>query len=185
MSLSAGTLLGIVQDYWPSREDERQEPGPEAHRLRSLWNQKLQERQSWDALLDQMEAAFPHDTVADITATLDACFRCAVYPENAPGAPASRWVTVGCASIIAPVFTVFRLQFEYGAERILRQLDLEPPLTTEPGRTLSRLMESKLGARLLPPAIASVPVPLYVHRKVPFEATLFHALFTSTPERIP
>lgn len=141
MSLSADTLLGLVQDYWPSRDAADQEPGPEAHRLQSLWNQKLQERESWDALLDQMEQAFPDDTVADITATLDACFRCAVYPDNAPGAPALRWVTVGCASIIAPVFTVFRLQFEYGTERILRQLDLEPPLATEPVGTLSRLME--------------------------------------------
>ncbi|RKH65565.1 hypothetical protein D7W81_16730 [Corallococcus aberystwythensis] len=94
------------------------------------------------------------------------------------------WVYVGCASIIAPVYTVYRAQFEYGERRIFRQLDLEPP-AVEPAVTLARLMESTMGLSLLPPAIANYPAPVFVDWKSPPKTTLFHALFTSRPENPP
>ncbi|RKG85648.1 hypothetical protein [Corallococcus terminator] len=181
---SAEALKDIARDYWPSRNDDTQEPGPEAHRLHSLWARKLQERASWDALIEQMKQEFSEDTVADITATSDACFRCAVYPSEASVTPGLRWVLVGCASILAPVFTVYRVQFEYGVQRTLRQLELEAS-STEVAIRLARILESTLGTSLIPLALAKLPVPLFVHWKAPPDTTLFHALFTSTPERIP
>ncbi|NOK19490.1 hypothetical protein [Corallococcus carmarthensis] len=181
---STEELLEIARTYWPSQEDPNQEPGPEAHRLHVLWRRKLAEPGPWDALIDQLELAFPQDTVADITTTSDAGHWCAIYPGPSPEPPGLGWVYVGSASIIAPVYTVYRVQFEYSERRIFRQLDLEPP-AVEPTVTMKRLMESTLGAILLPPDIASHPAPVFVDWKSPPKTTLFHALFTSRPENLP
>ncbi|MFP2900608.1 hypothetical protein [Corallococcus sp. 4LFB] len=94
------------------------------------------------------------------------------------------WVYVGCASVIAPVYTVYRVLFEYGEDRVFRQLDLEPP-AVEPAVTMARLMESTMGLSLLPPDIANHPAPVFVDWKSPPKTTLFHALFTSRPENLP
>ncbi|RKH00679.1 hypothetical protein [Corallococcus carmarthensis] len=177
-------LLEIARTYWPSQEDPNQEPSPEAHLLRALWNKKLEKPGPWDVLIEQLRNAFPENSVGNITTASDACFWCAIYPSHSREPPGLHWVYVGCASIIAPVYTVYRVQFEYGERRTFRQLDLEPP-AVEPAVTMSRLMESTMDLSLLPPDIANHPAPVFVGWKSPPKTTLFHALFTSYPDNLP
>ncbi|MBZ4335146.1 hypothetical protein NR800_04170 [Corallococcus interemptor] len=181
---STKVLLEIARTYWPSYEDPNQEPSPEEHVLHALWRKKLAEPGPWDVLMDQLDQAFPQNPIGDITTSRDGCFWCAIYPSRDRERSGLHWVYVGCASIIAPVYTVYRVQFEYGERRIFRQLDLEPP-AVEPAVTMARLMESTMGLSLLPPDIANHPAPVFVGWKSPPKTTLFHALFTSYPDNLP
>ncbi|MBN9686323.1 MULTISPECIES: hypothetical protein [unclassified Corallococcus] len=177
-------LLEVARTYWPSQEDPNQELSPEEQRLHELWQTKLAEPGAWDVLIEQLRTTFPENGVGNITTSRDASFWCAIYATRTREPPGLHWVYVGCASIIAPVYTVYRVQFEYGERRFFRQLDLEPP-AVEPAVTMARLMESTMDLSLLPPDIANHPAPVFVGRKSPPKTTLFDALFTSYADNLP
>jgi hypothetical protein len=190
MSLSPAQLISIARNYWPSSKDHdfKQEIGPELKRLYERWEQELKKIDGWWAFLEELENELPGFTLGDATATPDACFRCVAYPAKEHPRPDLRWVVVGCVSILAPVYTVYGVQFEYGeAARVFRAMELDPlrPEIREPAEAIARRIEATFGVSKLPREIADTPVPLFVQWKEPPATTLFHALFTNQPESLP
>ncbi|ATB44397.1 lyase [Cystobacter fuscus] len=189
MSLSREQLVSIAKSYWSSNDDphSRQEISPEAERLHARWEQELQKINRWWAFLEGLEKELPGFSIGDATATPDACFRCVAYPEGAP-LPALRWVVVGCVSILAPVYTVYGVQFDHGeTTRSLRKVEFDPrrPEIRAPAEVIARRIEAAFGFSALPREIAETPVSLFVQWKQPPETTLFHALFTNEPGSLP
>jgi hypothetical protein len=132
-----------------------------------------------------LEKELPEFTIGDATATLHASFRCTAYwGKTTP----RRAAVVGCLSILAPVFTVYGLEFEETEEtRTVSGICFEPlpDYMQRPAGIIARKIETMFGASALPREVADTPVPLFVEWKKPPHTTLFHALFASTPERIP
>jgi hypothetical protein len=190
MAISPEQLISLVKDYWPSNRDPHssQEPGPEAMRLHERWEQELKSIHRWWAFLEELERELPDFSIGDATATPDACFRCVAYPAKDRPQPALRWVVVGCVSILAPVYTVYGVQFEYSeTTRLFRALDFDPrrPEIRAPAEVIARKIEAAFGSSALPREVAETPVPLFVQWKAPPETTLFHALFTNEPGILP
>ncbi|MFP2910949.1 hypothetical protein ACLESD_39120 [Pyxidicoccus sp. 3LFB2] len=190
MPSSNERLLAIARNYWRSDKDHhfKLELSPEAQRLQQLWEQKLAQEGRWEVLLDRLEASLPDFTIGDATATCDAAFRCAVYPPRGESLPRFRWVVVGCISILAPVYSVYGVRYEYsGATRVGEQLYLASllPEMQAPADLVGRAIEEVFGYSALPYEIAETPIPLFVEPREPPQTTLFHALFTSQPERVP
>jgi hypothetical protein len=190
MSPSREQLISIARNYWPASGGYylRQEIGPEAKRLYELWKQELEKIERWWAFLEELERELPEFAIGDATATPDACFRCVAYPAGNRPLPALRWVVVGCVSILAPVYTVYGVQFEYSdATRVFRAVDFDPrqPEARAPAEVIARKIEATFRFSALPREVAETPVPLFVQWKKPPETTLFHALFTNDPGSLP
>ena len=185
--MSADQLLSIVRHYWPSSNEHylKGDASPEIERLHALWQQELKKLDKWWEFLSELERELPGFTIGDATATLNASFRCVAYSgRTAP----HRFAVVGCLSILAPVFTVYGLEFEDAeATRRVSRMRFEPlpAEMQEPARVMARKMEAAFGAHALPREVAETPVPLFVEWRAPPETTLFHALFASKPERVP
>lgn len=190
MSLSAEQLQAIARNYWPSTEEYlfRQETSPEHDRLQGRWEEELKKIDQWWAFLDDLERELPEYKIGDATATPDASFRCIAYPDQPRLLRGFRWVIVGCVSILAPVYTVYGVQFEYrGKKRTCAQVSFEPllPEIRTPADIIARKLEATFGVSALPRDIAETHVPLFVEWKKPPDTTLFHALFTSEPQSLP
>ncbi len=190
MRPSVDQLISIAKNYWSSSKEYylRQEPSPEAKRLHERWEQELQRVDRWWAFLDELEKELPGFDIGDATATPDACFRCVAYPTRARPQPAVRWVVVGCVSLLAPVYTVYGVQFEYGeTTRTFKAMALDSlqPEIRAPAEVIARKLEATFGVSALSREVAERPVPLFVQWREPPETTLFHALFTSEPASLP
>jgi hypothetical protein len=187
MPMSAEELLSIVRHYWPSTEEcyLTGEASPELERLQALWQQELKKLDKWWALLDELEEELPGFIIGDGTATVNPSFRCVAYSgRRAP----HRFAVVGCLSILAPLFTVYGLEFEETEEtRRVSRVCFEPlpAEMQEPARVMARKIEAAFGASALPREVAETPIPLFVEWMAPPNTTLFHALFASRPEIIP
>ncbi|MFL5356068.1 MAG: hypothetical protein ACJ8AN_25805, partial [Archangium sp.] len=111
--------------------------------------------------------------------------RCSVYlkSENQP----RHWVVVGCVSILAPVYTVFGVRNTYTGKERSDQVFFEPlpPEMQAPADLIARRIEARFEASKLPREIADTPIPLFVDPQEPPNTTLFHALFSSSPESVP
>lgn len=183
-------LISIAKDYWSSNEEyhSKQEITPEAKRLHERWELELKKMDRWWAFLEGLERELPGFPIGDATATPDACLRCVVYPSRARPLPALYWAVVGCISILAPVYTVYGVQFEYSeTTRVFKAMDFDPhrhEIRTR-AEVIARKIEATSGFSALPREIAETPVPLFVQWKKPPETTLFHALFTNEPGRLP
>lgn len=142
----------------------------------------------WWGFLDGLKEALPGFLIGDATATSDACFRCAVYSHQALVETPSRFIVVGCMSILAPSYTVYGVEYE-GPKREWGKIRLcLEPLPTQmrlPAEVISRNIEATFGVSALPRDIAQTPIPLYVEPQEPPHTTLFHALFTATPTSLP
>jgi hypothetical protein len=197
MPISSEHLLSVVRNYWRSDHefDDKLENSPETKRLQRVWEQELKKMEQWRVLLRDLGAALPHFNIGNATATCDASFRCSVYPNresvytNQENEPQSRrWAVVGCVSILAPVYTVYGVQYDYkGKERIAERVffDPLPPEMQAPAEIVARKIEAMFGVEALPREIAETRIPLIVEPQEPPATTLFHALFTSQPERVP
>jgi hypothetical protein len=190
MSLSAEQLQALARNYWPSTDEYhfRQETSPERHRLHARWEEELKKIDQWWAFLDDLKRELPEYRIGDATATPDASFRCIAYPDQPRLLRGFRWDVVGCVSILAPVYTVYGVQFEYrGKQRTCAQVSFEPlpPELRTPADIIARKLEATFGVSALPRDIAETPIPLFVEWKKPPDTTLFHALFTSEPQSLP
>lgn len=189
MILSVERLAAIARDYWrPDKDDEfRLDRSPETQRLDRRWERALEGMDRWEALLKSVRGELGGFTLGNITATCDSCLRCGAYPVSNRHSPSSRWVVVGCLSILAPVYTVYGVRSEYSGKRRHDEVYFEPlpEQMREPARVIARHIEARFEATLLPREVAETPIPLYVEPREPPETTLFHALFLSQPERVP
>jgi hypothetical protein len=186
MSLSSEQLLEIAKKYW--RPDRAYDGSPEHGRLVALWDQELKKLDRWWALLDELKKELPGFVIGNATATPDACFRCAVYSLMGERSDSRRFVVVGCVSILAPIYTVYGVEYERGNSRRRGSRVFFEPLPAEmrhPADVVSRKIEAAFRVSALPRDIAEVRVPLYVEPVEPPKTTLFHALFTSEPESLP
>ena len=193
MPLSLDQLVAIARNYWPTpgkrEQDSSLEFSPEALRLHELWEQKLKDIARWWTVLDELRNELPGFVIGDATATPDACFRCVAHPSGASSTSAPYWSVVGCLSIIAPVHTVYGVQFtRHERARVFEGFDFElgRAETRAPAHAMARRFELGFGSQLLPAAqSARVQVDLEVQGKRPPDTLLLHALFTNEPENLP
>lgn len=190
MALSFEHLLAIARNYW--RADtlyhSRTDNSPEHERLGQRWEEELKKLDRWWAFLDELKQALPAFTIGDATATPDACFRCAVYSGGAEPPDTLRFIVVGCVSILAPVYTVYGVEYERidGKRHNPRvHLGTLPSRMSAPAQVVARKLEDTFGVSALPRELAEASIPLYVEPRAPPQTTLFHALFTSEPESLP
>jgi hypothetical protein len=194
MTLTVEELLARARSYWPADLEwlMRGEDTPETARRFALWDREVQQRGGeWYAMLADLRQDLPGFGVHMVTAPSDTCFSCSVYPPKEQKKPPLVQLVVGCMSMIAPVYIVYGLQYEYRPRKRPKfsnhQLffDELPPELRGPADAVARRIEARFGASRLPPEIAATPVPLCVDIICPPHATLFHALFTTSPESIP
>lgn len=188
MPLSAEQLLAIARNYFRSDKEYENKlvNSPEHIRLCDLWDEKLKKLDQWWAFLEELEKELPGFTIGDGTATANTSFRCSAYPPRDP-TYLRPWVVVGCVSILAPIYTVYGVQFEYSGKKHSGYkvfLDVLPPEMRYPAEVIARRLEATFEVRALPHEIAQTPIPLIVDWKEPPHTTLFHALFTSEPQSI-
>lgn len=187
MPPSTAQLLSIARNYWSSSEEYylKGEASPENRRLDALWQEELKRIDRWRALLADLRKELPEFTIGNATATLFASFRCTAYSKKVDQ---HRFALVGCLSILAPVFTVYGLEFEYsGKTRTVSRICFEPlPASMQgPAGIIARKIETTFGASALPREVADTPIPLFVEWQKPPHTTLFHALFASAPDSVP
>jgi len=187
MTPTRDQLLSIALDYWPSFKDYEQNPSLEDERRFAVCEQKLQEHDRWLAFLDELDKELPAFTISDYTGP-GPCFCCVAYPDQRLPQPPVRWVVAACVSFLAPVYTVYGVQFDYsGNERVFKQLALWP-LPSEIQATadiIARRIEATFGVTALPHELAELRVPLFVQFTEPPGTRLFHALFLDNPENLP
>jgi hypothetical protein len=191
MSLSAEHLLSVARTYWRADKiyHSRVDNSPEHKKLGELWEKELQKIDRWRAFLDGLKQELPGFTLGDATATPDACFRCAAYSPRteAPTAP-TRFIVVGCVSILAPIYTIYGVEYASTDSRRRDAKVCFEPLPSNIRHTadvIARRIEATFAVTALPREIAEMPIPLYVEPREPPETTLFHAFFTSEPESLP
>jgi hypothetical protein len=185
MPPSPEQLLSVVEKYW--RADKAYDGSSEHRRLTDLWDQELKKLGQWWALMDDLKKDLPGFTIGNATATPDACFRCAAYSPVSESS-ARRFIVVGCVSILAPVYTIYGVDYvRVDKTRHDTRVFLEP-LPAEmrhPADVVSRRIEARFKVSALPRDVADIRIPLYVEPREPPNTTLFHALFTSEPESLP
>jgi hypothetical protein len=191
MRLSVEELLARVRPYWPATDEYswRQERSPERERLDAYWMEEWRRRRDeWRGFRAELQQDLPRYKVYNATSPSDAGFRCSIYlPARRRRYPRVQLV-VGCMSMLAPVYMIYGLQYDYrhslsSNDRLF--FGELPAVMLKPAKALARRLESRFGVTALPPELAATPVPFYVDLQVPPHATLFHALFTSEPTSIP
>jgi hypothetical protein len=185
VAISQEQLLAVAKEYW--RADKAYAGSSEHKRLTDLWDEELKKIGQWWALLDELKKELPGFTVGNATATPDACFRCAVY-SPVDESSGHRFIVVGCVSILAPIYTVYAVEYVRVGKRRHNPRVFFEPLPAEMRHSadvVCREIEAAFKVSALSRDIANLRVPLYVEPMEPPNTTLFHALFTSEPESLP
>jgi hypothetical protein len=190
MTLSVDHLLSVAKTYWrPDKDyDFRIENSPETERFHRLWEQELKKMDQWRAFLGSIRGKLPGFIIGNATATCDSCFRCAAYPPTNQQRPSERQVIVGCLSILAPVYSVYGVRYEYSGKKLIGNEVYFEPFPAEmssPATVIAKEIEATFGVLPLPRLIAETKIPLFVYPREPPNTTLFHALFISQPESVP
>jgi hypothetical protein len=192
MDFSPESLLAIARKYWRAdrQYDDTLVNSPEYDRLGDLWAERRRDDlDRWFALLDDLERALPDFTIGDATPGSTAgAFRCVAYAKSPRQPPPFRFALVGCVSILAPIYTVYGVRYDFvGSARHHPKLSFEPlpPEMRAPSDVIARKLEATFAVRRLPREVADTPIPLFVHNRAPPETTLFHAFFDSQPDNLP
>jgi hypothetical protein len=196
MPISAEELLSVVRQYWRSDHefDGKLESSPELKRFQALWKQELGKLDQWRVLMRELRAELPQFEIGHATATSTSCLRCTVFTDRQPGEASPedgprerRWGVVGCLSILAPIYTVYGLQYAYKGQDVIAAkvfFDPLPPEMQALAEVVGRKIEAMFGAEALPREIAETRIPLIVEFLEPPATTLFHALFATDPENV-
>lgn len=193
MTMTVDELLARASHYWPQNLDWyfRGEETPETARRLALWEQQWQQHgKQWHALLAELAKDLAGFSIRDATAPSDVCFRCAVRPPREEKTSIAQAV-VGCLSMIAPVYSIYGLQYEVNPRTGLKTsdprlfLDALPPDMSEPANAIAKRMGAVFGYSPLPPGLAGTSVPLCVNITCPPRTTLFHALISDQPDSVP
>ncbi|WP_043432506.1 hypothetical protein [Cystobacter fuscus] len=190
MTPSKEDLIAIVRRYYESSNDflSTAETGPETKRRQALWTQMIENMGPWKAFRAELRRVLPDFNIGETGSTDDGGLRCMVYPLKDLEPPASNWAVVGCVSILAPVYFVYGVQYDY-IESHLRNheasFEQPPPDMSWPAQVVARTIEKMFGFSAVSREIAETPVPLFAGLIEPPETTLFHTLFTNAPSSIP
>ncbi|HZI16323.1 MAG TPA: hypothetical protein VE153_38515 [Myxococcus sp.] len=193
MKLTVEELIARASHYWPADFEwhARGERPPEIDRLFGLYKQEWPRRGTqWLALVEALRQQLPGYSIYNSTVPSDPSFRFTLRPPKEQLKPRLEQMVVGCMSLIAPVYSVYGLQYEYkrgkrsqhsNARLFLGEL---PPELKEPAEVAARQIEAHFGVERLTPDVAETPVPLYVDLKFPPHATLFHALISDQADSV-
>jgi hypothetical protein len=192
MDSSPEQLLSIARKYWRADRsyDGRQVNSPEYDRLCDLWDERLRKDHGrWGAFLDALRPELPDYEIGNATVGPAASsFRFVAYARSPRSPPPFRFALVGCVSILAPLYTVYGVQYDFvGRERHNPRVSFEP-LPSEmraPADLISRKLEAAFDVHRLPREVADTLIPLFVHNMEPPRTTLFHAFFDSQPDNLP
>lgn len=183
-------LITLVRQHYPSSNALMftSERSPETRRLDDKWEHWVSNLESWDAFRDELSRALPHHIIGETYPSMEGGPRGVIYMPQEAWAPHANWDVVGCMSLLAPVYFVYGVEWDFldGRRQNLRaRFSSPPPSMAGPARVIAETMERMLGLAPLPRELADTPVPVYAGSLEPHETTLFHALFTSAPQRIP
>lgn len=187
---SKNDLLAIVRNYYSATHELLYTPetSQETKRLQALWAQRLENMEPWHTFLNELEKELPNLIVGDTLSTSDGGPRCLVYPSKESRSPTGHWVVVGCISLLAPVYMIYGVEFDYAAGGLRQErasFEQPPPSMILPAKIVAGKIEKTFGFSAVPREIAETPVSLFVGGQEPSAAKLFHALFTSDPSVIP
>jgi hypothetical protein len=190
MSWTPEKLLAIARNYWPADMETYLGPdkSPAFTRLHALWERELEKMEQWHAFLGALDRDLPDFMIGNATAPGDGSFRCAVYFRDGRTPPGIQRVVVGCVSVLAPVYAVYGVESEYQGKKRIRDTVLYEPLPSDMAAVadvVSRRIRATFDVHALPHEVADTRIPLIVDPVMPPDTTLFHALFISTPERVP
>ncbi|WP_434384778.1 hypothetical protein [Melittangium boletus] len=186
MHPSREELLDTVRRYYDADTSSHftTATSPQAARRHERWARWTADLRDWDALRDELSRELPGYLTGELYPTTDGGPRCLVYPPEG----AVEWVVVGCVSLLAPVYFIYGVQYthEEGGPRTPHvRFEPAPAPMAHPARILARAIETRWGYSALPRELAETPVPLVTGWREPPETTLFHALFTNTPDNLP
>ncbi len=190
MSPSTKELLATVQRYYESGSQLHSAlaMSPETEQRQAKWTQWLEDMAPWREFRAHLSQALPSFLVGETYSTHDGGPRCIVYPPKASLAPTSNWVVVGCISLLAPVYVVHGVVYDCIDGRLRNPVvsfEPPPPDMALPVRMVARMIETAFGYSAVPRGILDTPVPLVAGSREPPDTTLFHALFTNEPARLP
>ena len=161
---------------------------PEAKRLAETWQQWIANMGPWKAFKAELRSALPTYIIGETYPSMDGGPRCIVYLPKESWSPNFNWDVVGCVSLLAPVYFVYGVEWDYidGHRQNFRaSFEQPPPSMRLPAQVIAMEIEKMFGFSAFPRELAETPVPLYAGLREPHETTLFHTLFTSAPSSIP
>lgn len=188
-------LISIAQQYF--RNDREYEDSgrlsPEAQRFHDRWAEEIKRLDWWHGFSEELRRSFPHLVTGNHPATCDSSWKYLVYENTGCKPPAFRFVVAGCVSVLAPVYTIYAVQYDFGEyymtgpRRLNPRLSLTPfpPEMREIGDIMARKIEEYFKAELLPREILETPVPLIANFQEPPHTNLLHVLFSSEPCALP
>jgi hypothetical protein len=190
MTPSKEDLIATVCKYYNSSNASlfATEPSPETKRRQALWAQWIANMEPWYAFRGELSSALPNYRIGETYPSADGGPRCMVYLPKEAWSPKSNWDVVGCVSLLAPVYFVYGVEWDYiggRAQNFRASFEQPPPSMVWPAQVVARMIEKMFGFSAFPRELAETPVPLYAGLIEPPETTLFHTLFTSDPSNTP
>jgi hypothetical protein len=190
MTPSKEDLITIVRRYYDSSNAFlfTTELSPEAERRQALWTQWIANMGPWRAFKAALRSALPNYDFGETFPSDDGGPRCMVYLPKEVRSPTSNWTVVGCVSLLAPVYFVHGVEYDYingHAQNFRASFEQPPPSMILPAQVVARTIETMFGFSAFPRELAETPVPLYAGLLEPPQTTLFHTLFTNDPSNIP
>jgi hypothetical protein len=183
-------LIAIVRQYYDSNNSFlfTTEASPETNRRQELWAQWIKNLAPWKAFRAKLRSELPNYITGETYATDDGAPRCMVHLPRESWSPKSNWEVVGCVSLLAPVYFVYGVEYDYidgRAQNHKASFEQPPPSMILPTQVVARTIEAMFGFSALPREIVETPVPLFAGLLEPPQTTLFHTLFTNAPSSVP
>jgi hypothetical protein len=190
MTPSKEELINIVRKYYDSSNAFvfTTELSPEVNRHYGIWEQWAANMGPWRAFRAALDSALPNYRIGETYPSADGGPRCMIRLPKESRSPTFNWAVVGCVSLLAPVYFVYGVEYDYVDGRLRNQkasFGQPPPGMVFPTQVVARTIEKIFGFSALPRELAETPVPLYAGLLEPPKTTLFHTLFTSDPGNIP
>lgn len=183
-------LIAIVRQYYDPSKDFlfTTETSPETKRRQALWKQWIENMEPWKAFRARLRRELPSYSTGETYATDDGAARCLLHLPKESWSPKSNWEVVGCVSLLAPVYFVYGVEYDYidgRAQNYKASFEQPPPSMLLPTQVVARTIETMFGFNALPREIAETPVHLFAGLLEPPKTTLFHTLFTNAPSSVP
>lgn len=190
MTPSKEELIDVVRKYYGSSNAFvfTTEPIPETKRLDDTWKRWIANMEPWYAFQKELSSVLPDFLFGATYPSMDGGPRCMACLPRGSWSPTSNWTVVGCVSLLAPVYFVYFVEWDFiGGHRGNFRARFEPPPSRMAwlAQVMARTIEKRFGFSALPRELADTHVPLYAGLLEPSKTTLFHTLFTNDPCSIP